>query len=236
MIRVLGGPKRLCDGLTRRDLLHVGSLGLLGLGLLGHGPAGPRPAARAPRPLGLPGFGQAKSCILLFMYGSPSQIETFDPKPDAPVEIRGELGCIPSSVPGLNVCERLPNLAQVMDKVTLIRSVSHPYPIHGVAYATTGNPGRPARDGAEPARSAATGRSSARWSITSTASERRRARRDVPTVPRNLVLPWAFSSQRVGEVPARGPVRRVPRPGLRPDLHRVRRPGHAEGHQDAARR
>ena len=42
------------------------------------------------------------------MYGSPSQIETFDPKPDAPVEVRGEFGCIPSSVPGLNVCERLP--------------------------------------------------------------------------------------------------------------------------------
>ena len=89
---------------------------------------------------GLPGFGQAKSCILLFMYGSPSQLETFDPKPDAPVEIRGELGCIPSCVPGLNICERLPRLAQVMDKVSLIRSVSHPYPIHGVAFATTSNP------------------------------------------------------------------------------------------------
>ena len=67
----------------------------------------------------LPGFGQAKSCILLFMYGSPSQLETFDPKPDAPLEVRGELGCIPSSVVGLNVCERLPRLAQVMDKVSL---------------------------------------------------------------------------------------------------------------------
>ena len=74
------------------------------------------------------------------MYGSPSQLETFDPKPDAPVEIRGELGCIPTCLPGLNICERLPRLAQVMDKVSLIRSVSHPYPIHGVAFATTSNP------------------------------------------------------------------------------------------------
>src|SRR6516225_11889254 len=140
MLRILGGPKRLCDGLTRRDLLHVGSLGLLGLGLGGAGHVGLlQPSARASTS-GLPGFGQAKSCILLFMYGSPSQIETFDPKPDAPLEIRGELGCIPSSVPGLSVCELLPSLAQVMDKVTLIRSASHPYPIHGVAYATTGNP------------------------------------------------------------------------------------------------
>src|SRR6478736_800067 len=112
MIRVLGGRKRLCDGLTRRDLLHVGSLGSLGLGLGGAGHAGLfQPAARAST-AGLSGFGQAKSCILLFMYGSPSQIETFDPKPDAPVEIRGELGCIASSVPGLNICERLPEMAR----------------------------------------------------------------------------------------------------------------------------
>src|SRR5262249_39939573 len=140
MIRVLGGPKRLCDGLTRRDLLQVGTLGLLGMGLPQR-QALPQVRARGAPPAGtLRGFGQAKACILLFLYGSPSQLETFDPKPDAPVEIRGEFGCIPSSVPGLNVCERLPRLAQVMDKVTLIRSVTHPYPIHGVAYATTSNP------------------------------------------------------------------------------------------------
>src|SRR5262249_48039993 len=110
MIRVLGGPKRLCDGLTRRDLLHVGSIGLLGLA--GNGLADGARAASPSPPAGPRGFGRAKSCILLFLYGSPSQIETFDPKPDAPVGIRGELGCIPSSVPGLNVCELLPNLAQ----------------------------------------------------------------------------------------------------------------------------
>ena len=108
MIRVLGGPKRLCDGLTRRDLLHVGSLGMLGLGVAGTGLLDPVKAVGSTSTPGLPGFGQAKACILLFMYGSPSQIETFDPKPDAPVEVRGELGCIASSVPGLNVCEGLP--------------------------------------------------------------------------------------------------------------------------------
>lgn len=139
MLCILGGPKRFCDGLTRRELLHVGSLGFMGAGLSGtQGLA--RDAAAAPSSAS-PGFGQAKSCILLFMYGSPSQLETFDPKPDAPVEVRGELGCIASSIPGLSVCDRLPRLAQVMDKVSLIRSVSHPYAIHGVAYATTSNPG-----------------------------------------------------------------------------------------------
>ena len=83
MIRVLGGPKRLCDGLTRRDLLQVGSLGLLGMSLPAWqgGPAANAAENSEPR---LARFGQAKACILLFLYGSPSQLETFDPKPDAP--------------------------------------------------------------------------------------------------------------------------------------------------------
>jgi len=92
MIRVLGGPKRLCDGLTRRDLLHVGSLGMLGLGLTGTGLLDPVPALASSSSAGLPGFGQAKACILLFMYGSPSQIETFDPKPEAPLRSAASWG------------------------------------------------------------------------------------------------------------------------------------------------
>ena len=123
-----------CDGVTRRDLLQGRrSLGLLGLTLPRLEHLSQARSATIEPAAGLPGFGQAKACILLFMYGSPSQLETFDPKPDAPLEIRGELGCIPSSVAGLNVCDRLPRLAQVMDKATVIRSVSHPYPMHGVA-------------------------------------------------------------------------------------------------------
>jgi hypothetical protein len=199
MIRVLGGPKRLCDGVTRRELLQLGSLGLLGLSakqMVGL----PQAQAGGAKPGGLPGFGQAKSCILLFMYGSPSQLETFDPKPDAPVEIRGELGSIPSSVPGLSVCDRLPRLAQVMDKVALIRSVSHPYPIHGVAFATTGIPRIEIPMELNP-------RDSNHWpfigSVVDFLDGRSQAR--APEVPRNLLLPWAFSSQRVGEVPRAGP-------------------------------
>jgi hypothetical protein len=204
MIRVLGGPKRLCDGLTRRDLLHVGSLGFLGLGWPGTVGSARAEKATPDGEARLPGFGKAKSCILLFMYGSPSQIETFDPKPEAPVEIRGELGCIPSSVPGLNVCELLPNLAQVMDKVTLIRSVTHPYPIHGVAYATTSNPVVPLAMELSP-------RDPAHWPFIGSVVDHVDGRRQVgdsksrQEVPRNLVLPWAFSSQRVGEVPRAGP-------------------------------
>ncbi len=172
MLRVLGGPKRLCDGLTRRELLQVGSLGLLGLGLtewqaLTAARAGePLPSAR------LPGFGQAKSCILLFLYGSPSQLETFDPKPDAPLEIRGEFGCISSSVAG---AERLRPASPAVaghgqghgDPVGL---ASLPDPRGGVR--DDGHPADRCRAGAQPPATRATGRSSARRSTTSTATGR----------------------------------------------------------------
>src|SRR5213083_2001713 len=96
MLRLLGSPKTLCDGLTRRDFLHVGGLGALGFGLAD---ALRWQDARAAAPAGA-GFGSAKACILLFPYGSPPQHETFDPKPDAPAEIQGEMKAIRTNVPG----------------------------------------------------------------------------------------------------------------------------------------
>ena len=138
MLRVLGSPKTLCDGVTRRDLLQVGGSSIGGLGLAGLLQAEAQ-AAVAPDRSGITnGFGKAKNCIVLFLYGSPSQLETFDMKPEAPVEVRGSMQPIASSLPGLDVCEHLPHLAKVMDRTTVIRSVSHPYPLHGVAFAMTG--------------------------------------------------------------------------------------------------
>src|SRR3954464_1721526 len=103
MLTLHDGSYRLGDGLTRREWLRIGSLGVLGLSLpsLLHG----RPA---PTPEGWPtgdGFGKAKSCILLYLNGGPPQHETWDPKPDAPAEIRGALNTIPSAIPGLRVGE-----------------------------------------------------------------------------------------------------------------------------------
>src|SRR6516165_9648749 len=122
MLRILGSPKRLCDGWSRRDLLWAGGLGLFGLGLSDYLRLADAQAATQKNVA--KSFGRAKSCILLYLYGSPSQLETFDMKPDAPVEIRGELKPIRSSLHGLDVCELLPHAARIMDRVTLIRSVT----------------------------------------------------------------------------------------------------------------
>ena len=126
MLRVLGSARKLCNGLTRRELLRIGSLGFAGMSLADL--AGWQNAA-ALEPTARPkSFGRAKSIILIHLYGAPSQIEFVDPKPDAPLEIRGELNSINSSLPGCRVCELLPNFAKVMDRTTVLRSLTHPYP------------------------------------------------------------------------------------------------------------
>src|SRR5262249_5641326 len=110
MLRILGSPKRLCEGWTRREVLVAGGLSLL-----------PWSAAAARPQAVQPGFGRAKACILLYLYGAASQLETFDMKPNAPEGIRGDLKPIRSNVPGMDVCELLPSMAKVMDRVTVVR-------------------------------------------------------------------------------------------------------------------
>ena len=111
MIRLLGTPKTLCDGITRRDLLHLGGLSLFGLNL---GAYAQLKAARS-APDETASFGRAKSCILVYLFGAPPQHETFDPKPEAPAAIQGELKSIPTSIPGVAFCERLPQVAAPED-------------------------------------------------------------------------------------------------------------------------
>ena len=76
-----------------------------------------------------------RSCILVFHYGGPSQLETWDPKPDAPLEVRGESSPIQTSVPGIQIGEYLPQMARVMNHVTLVRSLHHPMRNHNSAAA-----------------------------------------------------------------------------------------------------
>src|SRR5687768_18600600 len=93
--------------LSRRTLLKVGGLGLLGLTM-------PRWLRAEAQKKGPP--ARAKSVIFLFQYGGPSHVDMFDRKPDAPEGIRGPLKGIPTSVPGLHVCEGLERVAKIMDK------------------------------------------------------------------------------------------------------------------------
>src|SRR5687768_13942494 len=104
MLRILGSHKRLCDGVTRRDMLQAGTAGLLGLSLadLYASQAGAVESQRSAT------FGRAKHCIVLFLYGAPSQLDTFDPKPHAPEDIRGPFQSIETALPGVRVCEHLP--------------------------------------------------------------------------------------------------------------------------------
>src|SRR5262245_9015036 len=196
MLRILGSPKRLCDGFTRREMLFAGGLGLFGLTLADHLRLG---EAQAAGPRVARSFGKAKACILLYLYGSPSQLETFDMKPAAPAEVRGEFKPIRSRLPGCDVCELLPNAAKVMDRVTVLRSLTHPYPIHGVAYAVTGTPKidipmeLDPRDGRH---------HPFIGSVVDFLHRRKGGKRPVPD---NVALPWPFSTRRVGEVPRAGP-------------------------------
>jgi hypothetical protein len=121
MIRVLGSAQQVCGGLTRRELLRIGGLSLFGLNLpdlLSAESSGATFPTKA-------GAGRAKSVILLYLFGGPPIHETFDPKPLAPREIRGEFGSIPTSVPGVHFCDLLPKSARWMNRSTLVRSAHH---------------------------------------------------------------------------------------------------------------
>ncbi len=112
-------------------------MGAWGLGVPGLLCADTRAGARV---AAKPTFGRAKACIILYLYGAPSQLETFDLKPDAPAGIRGEFRPIPTSLAGLQVCEHLPRMARVMHRLTLVRSMTHPYNNHAVAYTLSSIP------------------------------------------------------------------------------------------------
>lgn len=184
MLRVLGGPKRLCDGVTRRDLLTAGSLGLLGLNCL--------PAGRAAE-VKSSGFGSAKNVILLYLFGGPSQLDTLDMKPNAPVEVRGGFKSISSALPGLEVCEHLPNLARVMDRATVVRSLSHPWNFHGMQYATTG-----LAVGSIPVEETAVHQQHQPFlgSIVNYFDQERRGPKPHGALPDNIMLPFPLSSRR----------------------------------------
>ena len=174
--------------MSRRALLQTGALGLCGI-------AGGMPWTRSARAdeatstAGLPGFGRAKRCLVLYIYGAWSQLDTFDPKPAAPAEIRGEFSAIDSCLPGVQVCEHLPQSARVLDRCTLVRSMSHPWNIHSASYTLTGNPDTERIEGRQ--------RHPDQWPYIGSVIDYLTARGEIGSpargTPTNVMLPWRQS-------------------------------------------
>jgi hypothetical protein len=128
-----------CEGFHRRDVLTIGSAGLLGLTLPGILASEAQAKAKARGEEGKK--TKAKSVILLWLAGGPATIDMWDNKPEAPEGIRGEFKSIDTNVKGIQVAETFPKMAQVTDKLTIVRSMYHTIPSHGPAavFVTTGN-------------------------------------------------------------------------------------------------
>ena len=138
MYRILEpGRGRTCQGVSRRELLQVGSLGGLGLSLADV--LQPRPAAAAPPEI---------NCIFLFLWGGPPQHELWDPKPEAPSDVAGLVKPIETNVPGIRIGELLPRMAKIADRYVIVRSAHHDTDVHGngAHYNQTGMPKLPGQE------------------------------------------------------------------------------------------
>src|SRR5487761_1142985 len=129
-----------CDdlGIRRRDLLRVGASGLFGLTL----PELLRLEAKGSSArAGHERKAQARAVILVWLNGGPATIDMWDMKPDAPDAVRGEFRPSSTRAAGMQICEHLPRMCQLMDRCTLVRSLAHTIPQHGLAttFVTTGN-------------------------------------------------------------------------------------------------
>src|SRR6185436_4065675 len=118
MLRLNGSPYEFCDGVSRRSFLRIGGLVLGGLAL----PQILRAQQQSARPARGGGLGH-KAIIMIYMPGGPPHQDMYDLKMDAPAEIRGPFKPIPTNVAGIQVCELLPKLARIMDKLVPIRSI-----------------------------------------------------------------------------------------------------------------
>jgi hypothetical protein len=173
MFRIAHDSAPLCDGMTRREWLRIGGLGLAGVTLpsLLHAQANPA------RP------GRARSCIVMMLLGGPPQHETWDPKPNAPAEVRGEMRHIQTATPGLYIGETMPRIARWTNHICVLRAMCTNDNAHSSSgyYMTTGQPHLPM--GVENARPGAPNN----WP--STGAIVRRLRRDHEGLPPAVTLP-----------------------------------------------
>ena len=190
MLHVLGSTSH-ATRLHRREVMRAGGLAMLGLSW----PDLMRLRTLQGAQVAKPGWGRAKRVLLLYLQGAASQLETWDPKPDAPAEVRGKWGATSTAVPGIQICDQLPKLAQVTDRFAIVRSMSHDYNNHSNAYTLTGHPTvdfssetNPEDDRHHPFFASV---------LDYLADQRRRADGAVvetAQVPRNMGLPFRFST------------------------------------------
>ena len=189
MLRVLGSANPFGREGDRREVLRIGALGagalslpeLLWLESL---------AAAQPRSGPQSSFGKAKRILLLYLQGAASQYETWDPKPDAPEEIRGKWGAISTSVPGVAICDQLPKVARIADRLALVRSMTHEHNNHSNLYTLTGFPAIDFTNETNPL----DGRHHPFcFSVLDYLADQNRSG-PPPEVPRNIGLPFRFST------------------------------------------
>lgn len=131
MLTIWGKKHHLCSGISRREFLRIGALGVGGLSLAELLRSQATAGTNAKRP---------KSVIYIVLSGGPSHIDTWDPKPDAPVEYRGEFSTIPTKLPGVRFCELMPRQAEMMDRLALLRGVQSVENDHYLSEVYTGLP------------------------------------------------------------------------------------------------
>src|SRR6185437_8788611 len=128
MLTIYGNSSRFCDGISRRNFLRIGALGLGGLALPQLLQAESKSGIR----------DSHKAVIMIYLPGGPPHQDMFDLKMDAPLEIRGEFKPIPTNVPGIQICEHLPRIARIADKLAFVRSISDAVDDHSDFHCMTG--------------------------------------------------------------------------------------------------
>lgn len=184
MLRILGSSTPFGASCDRRTVMQIGAAALGLPELLFH------ESLQASDASVVPGFGRAKNILLLYLQGAASHFETWDPKPDAPEGIRGKWGAISTAVPGVAICEKLPKLARITDRLAIVRSMTHDHNNHSNLYTLTGSP---AVDFSSETNPLDTRHHPFFGSILDYLADQS-GTQPPPDVPRNIGLPWRFST------------------------------------------
>ncbi|MCA9012067.1 MAG: DUF1501 domain-containing protein, partial [Planctomycetaceae bacterium] len=174
------------DGFDRRTMLQSAA----GLGALAFGDDPGTSRLQAAEVGQAATFGRAKKVLLIYLQGAASQLETWDPKPDAPEGIRGQWGAVSTAVPGVAICEKLPRLAALTDRMAIVRSMTHDHNNHSNLYTLSG---APAVDFSSETNPQDTRHRPFFGSVLDYLADRSGGV-GTPEVPRNMGLPWRFSS------------------------------------------